>query len=301
MRRATDSDMHPATSSSQHPVSLSSQHPFTSSSQHPVTLPSQHPVASRVLAAIGQPSSVSPTTPRAEQHSCDDTQPLGAAKVQRSLTWTAEGQMGARWGTEGESGGIPKDATGSLQGHFGSSPKRVSRESEGQSGGDLKGSISASNGTGSMSTVMADTTMQQQHQQQQQQQHHSLLGVNVQVSTTIEEATSLQSSPNVQHAPRHGAVLHRQRLAGSAAAGLHESASASSNSGQVVVPARFRAGTLALLCDAPVRCIEHAGFGCNYKEVNLHCMLRLCGELTLAWSLLARSQVSAWSQLQVRI
>ena len=208
MRRATDSDMHPVTSFS--------QHPFTSSSQHPVR--------SRVLAAIGQPSSVSPKQSQASQHSSHDTQPLGAAKVQRSLTWTEEGPAGVRWGTEQESGGNP---TMELEGHSGSKSMRVTR----------------SNVSDSTSGI-ADTTTQQQQQQQ-----HSLLGVNVQVSTTLEEATSSQCSPKVQPS-RHGAVLHRQRLASNAAAGVQESQSGSSNIGQVPVPAGFRAGTPALLCDA---------------------------------------------------
>ena len=244
MRRATDSDMHPVTSSSQHPV--------TSSSQHPVTSSSQHPVASRVLAAIGQPCSVSPTKAQASQHSSNDTQPLGASKVQRSLTWTEEGPVGLTWGTEGESDG-PEGVARGLEWHSGSSPKRSTRGSEGESGGNLKGDIRGSNGSDSAFTGMDDATSQQQqhqqHQQQQQQQLHSLLSAKVLISTTVEEATSLQSSPNVQPS-RNGAVQQRQRLPGSAAAGLHASESGSSNSGQVLVPDRFRAGTLALLCDA---------------------------------------------------
>lgn len=223
MRRATDSDMHLVTSFS------------------------KHPVTSRVLAATAQPSSVSPTKAQPSQHSPNDTQPLGAAKVQRSLTWTEEGPVGVRWGTEGESDGNPKGLT---RGHPGSNPNRGTRQSEGESDGDLKGVVRGSGGSDSAFTGMADTTTQQQQQlhQHQQQQQHPLLGVNVQVSTTVEEATSSQSSPSVQPS-RNGAVQHRQRLAGSAAAGLHESQSGSSNSGQMLVPDRFRAGTLPLLCD----------------------------------------------------
>ena len=224
--------------------------PVTSSSQHPVSSSSQHPVTSRVLAAIGQPSAASPTTPQASQHGSYDTQPPGAAKVQRSLTWTEEGQVGLRWGTEGELDGKPKEVTKGLKWHSGSTPERVTRGPEGESDGDLERAISGS--YGSIITGLTDTntiTQPQQQQHQQQQQQHSLVGVNVHVSTTIEEATSSQSSPNVQP-PRHGAVLHRQRLAGSAAAGMHESESANGNSGQMLVPARFRAGTLALLFDA---------------------------------------------------
>ena len=223
MRRATDSDMHPVSSSSQHPIS------------------------SRVLAAMGQPSPVSATTPQASQYSSNDTQQLGAAKVQRSLTWTEEGQAGVRWGTEGQPGGNPKEVTRGLERHSSSNPERVIRGSEGGTGGDLERAISGSNGPDSIYAGVTNTTTQTQHQQQQQQ--HSLVGVNVLVSTTIEEATSSQTSPSVQPS-RHGAVLHRQRLTGSAAAGMHESDSGSSNSGQTLVPARFRAGTLALFCDA---------------------------------------------------
>lgn len=258
MRRATDSDIHPVTSSSQHPVSSPSQRPVRPSSQHPVSSPSQPPVTGRLSAAAGQQSPASESKPQASHDSCDATQPLVAAKVQRSLTWTEEGQAVVGWGAEG--------------GPYGES-NGVTRVSEGGSGAEAQGVTQSSDGSHCPSTGMADKTMQQQ-QQQPQQQRGQLLGVSVQVSTTAEEATSLQSSPSVQPS-RQGAALHRQGLTASSAAESRESDSGSSTSGQMLVPARFRAGSLfaqvsQVQCIACMRCLCLVG-GSTCNSVLLSC------------------------------
>jgi len=61
-------------------------------------------------------------------------------------------------------------------------------------------------------------------------------------SIALEDTASLQSSPSLQPPVRVGAALHRQRLASSQATGSDESGSVSSNSEQLLVPARFQAG-----------------------------------------------------------
>lgn len=256
MRRATDSDIHPVTSSSQHPVSLSSQHhPVSSSSQHAVSSPSQHPVTGRAPSAAGQQSPASVSKPQAIHDSCDPTQPLGAAKVQRSLTWTEEGQAGVRWGTEGGPGGESNGVTRGSEGGLGANSREVTQSSD--------GSHCLSNG-------MTGTTMQQQQQDRP-------LGVSVQVSTTAEEATSSQSSPNVQPS-KHGVALHRQGLTGSSAV---ESESGSSNSGQVLVPARFRTGSLSAQV-SPVHCRACTHCLCLLESIaRISALLALCGELPL--------------------
>ena len=249
MRRATDSDIHPVTSSSQHPVSS----------------PSQHPVTGRVPTAAGQQPPSSTSKPQADHDSCDATQPLVAAKVQRSLTWTEEGQAGVGWGTEGGSGGESSRVTRETQGGFGANSKEVTQSSE---------------GSHSPSTGMADTTIQQQQQQRQQQQQDRLLGVSVQVSTTAQEAISSQSSPSMQPS-RHGAVPHRQALTASTAAESRESECGSSNSGQMLVPARFRTGTLSarvctVQCLASMHCLcLVGGIACNSA------LLAFCGDFPL--------------------
>ena len=191
----------------------------TDSDMYSVTASSHHPATSKALTAAGQPSPTSATTPQAGHHSSKEAQPLIGGKVQRSLTWTNEGQVGVRWGAEGGSDG------GQERVHRG--PDRL----------DIPSS-------GLHDDTVGTPTQEQQQQQLEQQQQDRLLGVSVQASMTVEEATSSQSSPSVQPS-RHGAGLHRQRLAGNAATGLPESESGSDNSRQMLVPARFRAGTLA--------------------------------------------------------
>ncbi|KAL3131609.1 hypothetical protein ABBQ38_007906 [Trebouxia sp. C0009 RCD-2024] len=183
MRRATEPDMHPVTGS-------------------------QDATSTALTGAPTPPPSA--TAPHPSPGSCREPPLLGAVKVQRSLTWTEEGQAGVCWGSEGGSDGGQRE-TVMVRDHH----------------------------------VCETETQLQQPQpdhKKQQQQGDQQFSMNVQASMTVGDATRLQSSPCV-HTSRHDAALQRQRMPSSVSAGVNDSGSGSSNSGQMLVPARFQAGS----------------------------------------------------------
>ncbi|KAL3136152.1 hypothetical protein ABBQ32_007169 [Trebouxia sp. C0010 RCD-2024] len=190
------------------------------------TEPDMHPLTGSQIvtstAVPGAPPPPSVTKPHASPSSCREAQPLGAVKVQRSLTWTEEGQAGVYWGSEGGSDRGQRRTVTALDSHVSETETQLQQQPPDQQ--------------------QQQPDQQQQQPDQQQQQHDQYLSVNVQASMTVGDATRLQSSPCLQSS-RHDAALHRQKIPGSASAGLNDSVTGSSNSGQMLVPARFQAGS----------------------------------------------------------
>ena len=200
-------------------------------------------VINRVLQVLAVARSRSTTWRSSSRRVTDsDTHPLTAAHDDQSIP-TAPDQQAMALVKSHEGQNVQSKLQASNEaGHMGTA--KVQRSLTW-----TKGSDSHSTGLNLGLPDQASTpaqTLQQHPQQHEQQQKQRQLTVRAQSNMISQDATSSQSSPNVQLSS-HGAATHRQRLAGSVAAGFDESGSGSSGSGTMLVPARFQAGIASCL------------------------------------------------------